>query len=208
MFGSFGLSLDALSGYGAASESHIRRITEFIFVQSAPRPLDLALVLGSPTISSLVPAVDFYRAGLVPKLLIAGHGRPEQAIPEWKLYLDEAVARGVDRRDILLERRSTNTLENIRGAARIIADEIGWDRVGRLGLFCKPLHARRALLTARTHLPADVDLSVHVPRAAADIQADDWWTTERSRERVLGEVRRIADYAAKGDLRLQPLSEP
>lgn len=190
------------------SEYKIDWVTEFIFVQSVPRQLDLAVVLGSPTVSSLLPAVDFYRAGLVSKLLIAGHGRQDQGIPEWKLYLDEAVARGVDPRDILLERRSTNTLENIRGAARIIAEEIGWDRVTHLGLFCKPLHARRALLTARTHLPPDIELSVHVPRATTDIQPDDWWTTDRGRERVLGELRRIADYAAKGDLRLQPCPEP
>lgn len=180
------------------------RITAFLFAGGVPRPLDLALVLGSPTVSSLLPAVALYHAGMVRPLLIAGRGRPEQAPPEWELYREEAIARGVSAEDILLERQSSNTLENIQYAARIIAAEFGWHRVRRLGLFCKPLHSRRALLTARTHLPPGIDISVHVPRIASDIQPENWWKTERGRERVLGELRRIVTYADKGDLVLPP----
>jgi hypothetical protein len=93
-------------------------------------------------------------------------------------------------------------LENIVFSARLIEKHIRWSGIGTVAICCKPLHSRRALLTAQTHLPAGRSISVHCPNDPLDIQADTWWHSQVGQTRVMGELRRIGEYAQKGDIRI------
>lgn len=112
------------------------------------------------------------------------------------------IAAGVPPEAILIEPDATNTLENITFSARLIERTIGWSQVKSLALCCKPIHSRRAFLTARTHLPPGLSISVHCPNDPMDIQSNTWWQSARGQARVLGEMGRISEYALKGDIRL------
>jgi uncharacterized SAM-binding protein YcdF (DUF218 family) len=131
---------------------------------------------------------------------ITGQGRGE--VPEWQIHRDTLVASGVPEERILIEPQATNTLENFTLSARLIEERVGWSKIQTLALCCKPLHARRALLTARTHLPAGLSISVHCSKDPMDIQADTWWLSPRGRMRVMGELSRIGDYAQSGDIQI------
>ncbi|QPN68596.1 YdcF family protein [Synechococcus sp. CBW1006] len=181
----------------------ITAITEFIFCEDEPGPVDLALVLGSPSISNVEPAIALYRAGLTPKILISGHGPTKAGPAEWRVYRDRALADGVAERDILIESEAQNTRENFLFSERIIANELTWAGISSLAICCKPIHSRRAFMTARHYFPKFVRLVMLPPRHPADIQADNWWTMERGRERVLGEISRIAEYGQKEDISLE-----
>lgn len=181
----------------------IDAITQFIFRADKPRHVDLALVLGSPSISNVEPAIALYRAGFAARILITGHGPVDTKVPEWRVYRDHAISQGVPTEDILIEPDATNTRENFLFSERIIARELGWDRIAEIAICCKPLHTRRAFMTARRFLPKHVNFVVLPPSHPADIQADNWWLKPQGKERVLGELRRIAEYSLTGDVSIE-----
>lgn len=175
-------------------------ITRLVFLSHQPENVDVALVLGSPSISNILPAVSLYMQGMTRRIVVTGHGPADGSKPEWRVYRDYALSAGVPEAAILVEPHARNTLENFVFSDRLIADEIGWSNIGSMAICSKPLHARRAYMTARRHFPKDVVLLMTPPKHPADIQADDWWRTPVGRERVMGELRRIGEYAVKGDL--------
>lgn len=181
----------------------ITRITDLIFAAEPPKAVDVVIVLGSPNSTASVPAQKMYHAGLTSWIVVSGHGRGE-GVPEWQIHRDALMAEGVPADRILVENEATNTLENITLSAALIGDRLGWANITRVGLCCKPVHARRALLTAQSHLPSGLSISVHCPSDPQDIQPGTWWQDPLSQGRVMGELRRIADYIQKGDLRLIP----
>jgi uncharacterized SAM-binding protein YcdF (DUF218 family) len=181
----------------------IDAITRFIFCADEPCQVDLALVLGAPSISNVEPAIALYHEGLTTRILITGAGPAGTQEPEWRVYRDYAISREVPEKDILIEPDATNTRENLLFSERIIARELGWDIINKIAICCKPLHTRRAYMTARQFLPKPVDLVVLPPRHPSDIQADNWWLKPHGKERVLGEIGRIAQYTSKGDISIE-----
>lgn len=181
-------------------------ITQLVFlnhVDQLPEQIDLALVLGSPSISNILPAISLYHQGRVPNIWITGHGRALESSPEWKAYQDYAVASGVPQSAIHIEPDARNTLENFVFTAPLIDRVIGWPSLQTVAICCKPLHTRRAFMTAQRHFPRHLRLLMVPPKHMDDIQAEDWWLSPHGFERVMGELRRIGQYAQNGDLAIE-----
>src|SRR5207302_8656480 len=87
-------------------------ITRFLFLKDAPAPVELCFVLGSPSVSTMVPAVDLFLRGLTPKILISGRGPRLWQKAECDVYKEYAIQRGIPEHAILLERKARNTMEN------------------------------------------------------------------------------------------------
>lgn len=185
------------------SDNIIACVTDLIFAAEPLQAVDVVIVLGSPNSTASVPAQEMYHAGLTSWVVVSGHGRNE-GVPEWQIHRAALMAAGVPADSILVEHEATNILENITFSAALIGERLGWANITRVGLCCKPVHARRALLTAQSHLPPGLSLSVHCPTDPQDIQPGTWWQDPLGQSRVMGELRRIADYIQKGDLRLTP----
>jgi uncharacterized SAM-binding protein YcdF (DUF218 family) len=175
-------------------------ISAFLFKTCRPEPVDLAFVFCSPTISSLLPAVALYKAGLAPRLLISGAGVAVDGTAEWSFYRDHAVAAGVATSALLLEKAARNTAENAAFGAALIEKELGWAKVHSLAVCAKPFHMRRAIMTLRRHIPADVRLVAQPPDDPGDLSAETWWQTPQGRQRIFAELGKIGEYALKGDL--------
>ncbi|HTN41648.1 MAG TPA: YdcF family protein [Asticcacaulis sp.] len=175
-------------------------ISRFLFVNDPPEAVDLAFVCCSPTVSSLAPALALYTSGLTPRILISGAAAATNGMEEWRLYRDHALASGVPETAVLLEKEAHNTSENAAFGATLIAAELGWDKVKTVAVCAKPFHMRRALMTLRKHFPDHVRLVAQPPSDPGDLSADTWWQTEWGRQRVLGELGKISQYALKGDL--------
>jgi DUF218 domain len=175
-------------------------ITRFLFLEDEPAPVDLCFVLGSPTPSSMLPAVDLYRRGLTPKILISGRGPVPQHEPECEVYKAYATERGVPEHAILLERSASNTLENFVFAKAVIEQEIGWHNLKRVAIAAKPFHMRRALMTARMHWPAHLGYLMLPSTHPDDLPAETWWQSEHGRRYVLSELRAIGAYALEGHI--------
>lgn len=175
-------------------------ITEFLFLEDAPQSVDLSFVLGSPTISSIVPAVELYLAGHTKKIVISGHGPQTDSPPEWKMYQDYAIAHGVLAQDIFVETKAANTLENFVFSKALIEKIFGWENIRTVALSAKPYHMRRSLMTARQHWPAHLNYVMRPSNAPDDPPASTWWQTESGRQFALAELRAIGTYALAGDL--------
>ena len=175
-------------------------ITNFLFLEDAPAQVDLCFVLGSPSISSILPAVAMYHSGLAPRLLIAGYGPNPVQRPEAEVYRDYAVAHGVPHCAIMIEPRSRNTLENFQFSAAIIAREIGWSNLSRVAIAAKPFHMRRALMTARMNWPAHLSYLMRPSTAPDDALATNWWQSEAGRRFVLSEIRSIGTYGLENHI--------
>jgi uncharacterized SAM-binding protein YcdF (DUF218 family) len=170
-------------------------LTRFLFLKDEPAAVDLCLVLGSPTVSSMLPAIDLYRNGLTPRILISGHGPRGTRVPEWETHKAFALRNGVPENAILLERRASNTLENFAFSRPIVEQEIGWQSVTRVAIVGKPFHMRRALMTARKQWPAHLQFVMQPSTDPIDMPANIWWQSVEGRRYVLTEVQAIGTYA-------------
>jgi uncharacterized SAM-binding protein YcdF (DUF218 family) len=176
-------------------------ITRFLFLQNEPRPVDFAFVLGSPTLSSVEPAIALYKRGFTSKIVISGKGPATAAAgSEAEMFRAHAVRSGVCASDVLIEDQATNTLENFRFSHAVVEKHLGWATVHAVSISGKPFHMRRALMTARAQWPSHLQLIMLPSDAPDDPPAGTWWQTEAGRRFVLNELRAIGTYGLQGDL--------
>lgn len=175
-------------------------ITKFLFLADDPAPVDLCFVLGSASISTMVPAVDLFLRGLAPKILISGHGPRAGQKPKCDTYKAYALKQGIPQHAILLERKARNTLENFVLAKAVIEREIGWHALKRVAIAAQPFHMRRALMTARMQWPPHLRYLMLPSSDPNDALAETWWQTRQGRSFVLSELRAIGAYALEGQI--------
>jgi hypothetical protein len=175
-------------------------ITEFLFLQDEPAPIDLCLVLGSRFAETMDPAIELYGRGWCPRILISGHGPDEDQEKEADLFLAYALEQGIPREALLVEREARHTRDNFEFSAAVIEQQVGWSALKTVGIVGKPYHMRRALMTAQRFWPPGLKYLMLPSNLPRDLKAQDWWESEWGRFRVMDELRRIGEYGAKGDL--------
>jgi len=174
-------------------------ISQFLFAKDEPEYVDLAFVLGSPTVNSLFPALTMFQAKLTKRILISGAGPTGCGIPEWMLYRDHALAAGVPAEALFLEKYGRNTLENFQLGAKLVDQEIGWSKLSAIGICAKPFHMQRALMTARRFIPAHVRLLAFPAEHLENLSQTSWADTPAGTERILKELGKISTYGLQGD---------
>jgi hypothetical protein len=172
-------------------------------VRDNPRPADVIVGLGSDSADVADQAANLHRLRLAPLILFSGaRGRLTGALPgtEAEFLKERAIERGVAPENILLEEKSTNTLENIRlSAALLRRDGIGPRRVI---LITQPVLQRRAWATALRQW-REVECLNCPPPANACL---DWGDPDRIAKIcavALGEIERLRRYSATGDIEPQ-----
>jgi uncharacterized SAM-binding protein YcdF (DUF218 family) len=180
-------------------------MSKYVFLDESPDlRADVAFVFGTNKAwrESSRRAADLYLKGLVPRIIVTGGvvGDGHREV-EAVVHANELVRLGVARRDILIEDRSTNTLENVVLAREVLDREVGLAKVARIAVVVKNGHSRRALMTLRRHMPGHIGLLVapYVPGYLGVTKAD-WSESEAGRKMVKGELDRIGKYLKKGDI--------
>ena len=177
-------------------------ITEFLFLRDQPARVDICVVVGSRYAETMDGAIELWRRGWTPKILITGHGPKEGQAKEADLFQEYAIKQGVPAEAILIEREARHTRDNFELSEPIVAAELGWERVGRVAIVGKPYHMRRALMTAQKFWPPHIEYVMLPSNLPQDLKSDNWWESEWGRTRIMDELRRIGEYGAKGDLAL------
>lgn len=175
-------------------------ITQLIFTSDMPKRVDIVMVLGCASISNMEPAIDLYRLGWVNKILISGKGPTSRCRAEWLVYRQYALDEGIPSSGIFIEDQARNTRENFMFSEAIISREIGWSNVKGIAIVTSPIHTRRAQMTARRYFPPSVSLTMLASSDEQCIRPETWWKSRTGRLLVLDELRRIGEYAVKGDL--------
>jgi len=182
----------------------IKRISDLIFLTKKIDKVDLVVVVGS----KFHKIMDFVKlrfdGGISKNLVIAGKGSHNKfdGIPEAKYFLDYAKSIGLDVPNTHLELESENTRENMIYVSKLVEEKIGWEKISSILLVGKAYHSRRLYLTARTYLPNGVKIYVDGVVGKFDISKETWYETEKGREKVMGELRRIDKYHRKGDINI------
>ena len=178
-------------------------ITKYIFVSDTELKGDIAIVFGTYNArkAAVDRAIQLYNNGQVPKILFSGGINKHSGVIEAEEMANEAVKQGIPSKDIIIENRSANTLENVILSLATIDKEMGLNKVRKIIAIMKNYHARRALMTLKKHFPSNIEI-----RAAAYISPEynfdenNWLQSKLGKEKVFGEVDKIKQYLAKGDL--------
>lgn len=182
---------------------NVDEITKYIFLDDIEPQGDIAFVFGTGNSwkESIEKTVELYKKGLTSKIIFSGGFNKKYGIIEGEAMAKQAVKLGVNKKDILIENKSTNTLENDLFSIQIIDSEIGLQNVKIITAVVKNYHARRALMTLRKHIPKGIRLLA----AAYDSEyypftKTNWHVTIAGRQQVIEEIEKIKTYLAKGDL--------
>jgi hypothetical protein len=165
-------------------------------------PADVIVALGTNDLRVAEFAADLYHEGFGSMLVCTGgvaHQDDLLATP-WKkteaeMYADIAVRRGVPPEKTLLEKRATNTAENIRFARELIEHHRLKPR--NLVLCVKPFMQRRTWATMAVEWP-----EMPATLASPEMTLDDYFTDDLTPEKItnimMGDLQRIWVYAARG----------
>ena len=165
-------------------------------------PADVIIALGTNDLRVAEFAAGLYTSGFGRWLVCTGaiaHQGDLLATPwnrtEAEMYADVAVRHGVPRDRILLEKRATNTAENIRFSRELLQQLP--QRPGNVILAVKPFMQRRTWATMAVEWP-------EMPATVASpvMTLDEYFTGELTPEKIIhimmGDLQRIWVYGRRG----------
>ena len=100
----------------------IKEITDYIFLNDENPSGDIAFVFGTWNAwkESVEKAAKLFENGFVPKIIVSGGLKPATGIIEGNLMALDLEELGVPKKDILIENKAANTLENVLFSKKII----------------------------------------------------------------------------------------
>ncbi len=188
--------------------SAIDAITEFLFIpEMLPDKADICIVLGNDYVDTMVDVKSIFDRGICDKFILTGHSAKMDKEPECDRFFRRGVELGIPQENMFLENMATNSYENLDFSKKIIEEQLGGFENNKKILFAaKAFVTRRIEMTAKKLYP-DFVQTYYLPTAddtenGKNIRADNWWTNSAAQKRVLEEIKRIAEYTLKGDLKL------
>jgi uncharacterized SAM-binding protein YcdF (DUF218 family) len=164
-----------------------------------PRPVDVAIGLGSHDLGVATFAAELYRAGLFPLLVFSGGNSPTTAarFPRGEAvhYREHALSLGVPDSAILVEPRAGNTGQNVALSRELLAENGHAPR--SVLLISKPYMERRACATCRKVWPEVEVVCASEPLKFADYVrsiGDETLVVDM----LVGDLQRVVEYPKRG----------
>ncbi|TGN76475.1 YdcF family protein [Streptomyces bauhiniae] len=175
------------------------RIWDYHQMHHQPRPVDVAIGLGSHDLGVATHAAELYHAGLFPTLVFTGGNSPTtvRVFPRGEAvhFREHALGLGVPAEAILLEPNAGNTGQNITLSREVLA--AAGILPATVMLICKPYMERRSYATARKLWPGIEFLCASEP-----LEFDDYLKSIGDEKLVLdmlvGDLQRIIEYPKLG----------
>jgi len=180
-------------------EEKIKKITQYIFLPSKPQKADLAIVFGSRHEEPIYKVFSLYNQKLISKILLSGGNNKKTKKNEALTMYKKLIKLGVNKKDIILENKSTNSLENVLFSKKIIKAKIGFENIKKIIAIVKHYHSRRALMTLKKHFPKSVKI-FPVSYQIYGFTKNNWFKKNIGREKVLSELEKIKKYLKRGDI--------
>lgn len=186
------------------SKVEIDAITRIVFFPPDVQPADLLFIFGTSNVPDIIynRIAEYYRQGVFRHILatgLLGRAYYETGKPLAHNIRDGLIAHGMPAEEILLQDRSTNTLEDVQFSHDLL-DSI--NPLKNITFLSKSHHSGRCLRTLRKFFP-DLPLSAMTYDAEYEgviVTRESWPQHPISRGRVYGEYMRIKKYSAAGDI--------
>lgn len=182
------------------NQDELRKITDYIFLESKPQKADLAIVFGTRYMEPIYKTFELYQGKLVSKILVSGGKNKITGKNEAFAMRNKLISLGIAKEDIITEKESTNSLENVLFSKKIIENKIGFKNIKKIIAVVKHYHSRRALMTLKKHPPESIKL-IPVTYNIYGFTKYNWFRNEKDREKVMGERDKIRKYLKKGDIK-------
>ena len=174
-------------------------IARYLELHAPPKKADLAFVFGTMSVTPALIAANLFQEKVVSAIVLTGGINRQTGRPEAKSHLEAVLARNVPRKRILIENRSTNTMENVTLTRPVLERRRELIPSQTLVAVTKWYHSRRALMTLKRFLPPGYSFYVS-SYESSEIRRDNWWQTPIGRRCVLHEWRSIPLYRQQGNL--------
>jgi len=163
---------------------------------------DAIIVFGNHDLLTAVRGIELYKENFAPLLIFTGAlGRVTDGVweePEAQKFSKMAISSGIDRKNIRIEDKSTNTGENILYTKRMLAEENL--PVASMIAVHKPYMERRVYAALRCFWP-EIDVVVSSPQlsfrnylTALTMQG---FSEKHTIEMMVGDFQRVDLYAKK-----------
>lgn len=148
---------------------------------------DLLLVFGAKTPLRIEYAIDLYKRGFAPRILVSGHAplTSEETVSEAERYRDYAIAQGVPTEAIFLENTSITIPDNVRSSLNLL-DERN-ERPASIILVNSPYVQRRGYAHMQKYVWAGTKIIRQNCGTAEKYQKEHWYKSAEGIKVVMNE---------------------
>lgn len=166
----------------------------FLVVREEPVPSDVILVLaGDDNGERVAEGVNLYKQGYADKIIMSG-GPLAWKLTSAEWMKKQAVAMGVPAQNILLQKESRSTLEDVVFSLALI-EKHGFKSVI---LVTSPYHARRAKRIFKRASRGRQIKVVSCPVRESGFRVEGWWSRHEDTSYVIREYMAMVYYFFKG----------
>lgn len=161
----------------------------FFFEKALPSSVDVVFVLAGEKLNRIAKGVEMVKK--VGGLLLISGGNKEKGEEEWKRYASYALSHGIREENLLLEKKSTNTYQNIKYSLSILPHR----PLSILFVSSRP-HLLRVSLTLKKVLQEE-NLSIFpsfVASVSQDICWENWSASSSTKMAFSKELEKIVTY--------------
>ncbi len=158
----------------------IQKIGNYIFVNTELKEADLALIFGTRHQEAIDAVYNLYKKNLIPKILVSGGINRVTGDNEALVISEKLISLGVNEKDIILEDKSTNTLENVLFSKDVIEKTIGLNHIKTIIVIVKNYHSRRVLMTLKKHFPNNIKFLV-ASYEIYEFNKDNWFESDKGK---------------------------
>lgn len=179
----------------------IQKITAYLDVTTPlPDHADLLFVFGTRYLLPAQLAADLYHQDLASHIVLTGGDNRSTGENEANAHYAVLLVAGISPDRIILENRSTNTLENVRFALPLIDQVVSLKSLRSIVAVCKWMHSRRALMTLKKHFPRGIRYYAHTYDPNG-VSRENWHLSPNAEgANTLKNWERLPQYLAWGHL--------
>ncbi|MDY7545652.1 YdcF family protein [Glaciimonas sp. CA11.2] len=162
---------------------------------SQPIPSDLIVTLGGDSGARVMKALDLYKLGYAPKILITGiDGGEPQIRPAYLTWQALFFAQqGVKKNVLLFDTESANTWQEALNTKKLMEQQ----GLHHVIVVSDPPHMRRlSWVWGRVFADSGMQFRL-VPSNMSGWRADEWWLNEKSAQFVLAEIVKFMYYLVR-----------
>lgn len=153
-----------------------------------------AIVVVSGDDDRMKHAIDLYKKGLAPKLILSGAASDGLTSNALAMHL-EASAAGIPNEVVLMEEKATNTYENALYTKQIVQNQ----EMDNIILVSSPYHQRRVYETFRMVFGGTDVMLQNSPSVYCSWKADNWWKSESELYLTQSEIGKILWASVTGN---------